>query len=95
MERVWVCHIIHENDLVCFAKQVEGDFFKDVLTSNIYNVKFHRAVTSSLRLDFLELVLAALSHHVVVVKVVVKRLVDDLGFTDSWFSRNNHPRSKS
>jgi hypothetical protein len=58
--------------LIGFAKQVESNFFEDVLASNIDNMKFHGAVASSLGLDFLELVLAALCHHVVMVELVVQ-----------------------
>jgi hypothetical protein len=76
--------------LVGLAQQVEGNFLKDVLTRNVNEVEFDRAVGAALRFDFLDKVFAALGHHVVVVESVTEVLVDNLGFAYCGLSRNHH-----
>ena len=68
VEAIGVGHIVDEDDLISLAKQIKGDLFENVLASNVDQVQLHAAVRLVFGLDVLDLVFAALGHHVVVVE---------------------------
>ena len=52
IEWIGVCDIVDKNDLICFAQQIKGNLFKNVLTRDVDKVKFNGAVGSLLGFDF-------------------------------------------
>lgn len=90
VEGVWVGHVVHQANLVGLAQQIKGDLLENVLPSNVDKVQLHTVVGAALRLDLLDLVLAALGHHVVMVELVLQVLVDYLSLSYSGFSRDHH-----
>ena len=68
VEGVWVGHVINKNDLVHFAQQIKSNLLEDVLARDVNQVELCGTVSPILGWHGLDLVFAALSHHVVVVE---------------------------
>lgn len=68
VEGVRVCHVVNKHDLVHLAQQVKSDLLEDVLTRDVNQVKLSGTVSPIVGWHGLDLVFAALSHHVVVVE---------------------------
>ena len=87
MERVLVGHIVDEDDHVGFAKQLECDLLKNVLTSNVNTVQFDTLVRVLLiKLYVFDMIFATLRHHVLVIELPVNSLIDQASFTNCWLS---------
>eukprot|EP00353_Schmidingerella_taraikaensis_P010184 CAMPEP_0185579530 /NCGR_PEP_ID=MMETSP0434-20130131/15114_1 /TAXON_ID=626734 ORGANISM="Favella taraikaensis, Strain Fe Narragansett Bay" /NCGR_SAMPLE_ID=MMETSP0434 /ASSEMBLY_ACC=CAM_ASM_000379 /LENGTH=174 /DNA_ID=CAMNT_0028197571 /DNA_START=206 /DNA_END=727 /DNA_ORIENTATION=- len=77
-ERFLIRGIVNQHHLVCLAKQVKSDVLEDVLSGDVDHVELAEGVRLALDGHFLEGVLAALRHHVVVIELLFDVLVDDL-----------------
>ena len=53
-------------------------------------MEFYSVVCTVFDGDLLDLVVNAVSHHVVVVELLVDHLLDELGFTSGGFTRYNN-----
>ena len=95
MEWVRICHIIHKYNLTSFAQEVESNFFEDVLARDVNQMQFYWAVATLFRLYVFDLVFAALSHHVIVVKSISQVLMNDLSFTYGRFTSNDNTGAQS
>jgi hypothetical protein len=94
MECVWISNVIHQHDQVCLAEKFKCDLLEDVLPCNINQVKLYTIVRLALNRDLFDIVFAALSHHVVMVKALFADLVHQACLANSWFSCNNHTCSQ-
>lgn len=95
MEGVRVRHIVDQDNLISFAQEIESNFLENVLACDVDQVKLNRGVASLFVLDFFDLVLAALRHHVVVVEGISQVLVNNLGLADGRFTGNDDTRAQS
>ena len=94
MESVGVSDIIDQHYHVGFAEELKGDLLEDVLPSDIDQVKLYALVRLTLNWYLLDVVLAALSHHVVVVEGLLANLVDEASLADCGLTRYNHSRTQ-
>ena len=87
LERVWVGAVVDKNDLIRFAKKVECDLLEDVLSSDVDQVKLNDGIRFLFDWHVLDAILTSLRHHVIMVKVLLCELVNDLCLSNGWFSR--------
>lgn len=95
VEGVRVRHIVDQDNLIGFAQEIESNFLENVLTCDVDQVQLNRGVATLFVLDFFDLVLATLSHHVVMVEGVPQVLVNNLGLADGRFTGNDDSRAQS
>ena len=67
-----------------------SNFFEDVLSSDVEEVEFDTIVSTVFNRHLLDLIVDTLSHHVVVVELLVDNLLDELGFTGGGFTCYNN-----
>ncbi len=69
METVRVSHVVNKYYLICLSKQIKSNLFENVLSSDVKQVQLYWEVCF-VRLDLLDVVLAALGHHIIVIELV-------------------------
>ena len=96
MECVLVGGVVDEDDHVCLSQQFKCYFLEDVLTSNINTVQLDAFVRVFLvQLDVLDVVLAALSHNILMLERLVHSLVDEASFANCRLAGHYHSRSQN
>lgn len=76
VECVRVGYVIDQHYHVCLAQQLERYLLEYVLPRYVNEMKFNSLVSFALDANFLDVVFAALGHHVVVVEGTLDHLVD-------------------
>ena len=77
MESVWISDIVHQHNEVGFSEKFESNFLENILACDVNTVEFHSLVGVFLiELHVLDVVLAPLGHHVLMVEVLVHCLVN-------------------
>jgi len=77
VERVLVGYIIYQNDQIGLSKELEGDLLENVLTGDVYAVKLDSLVVILLiKRDVLNMVLTTLSHHILMVELLVNHVIN-------------------
>ena len=95
-EGVLVGHVVDEHHEVGLAEQLERNLFENVLSRDVNAVQLHFLVRVFLvQLHLLDVVLAALRHHVLVIEGLIDCLVYEASFSDSWLSCNYNARPKN
>lgn len=94
VEGVRVGHVIDQHYHVGLAQQLERYLLEYVLPRYVNEMKFHSLVSFALDVDFLDVVLAALRHHVVVVEGALDDLVDQGGLADGGLACYDNSRSQ-
>ena len=94
-ERLLISGVIDKHHLVCLAQQVKRDILEDVLASDVNHVQLDQSVAPAWDGHLLESVFASLSHHVVVIELLLHELVNDLGFSHARLARNYDSRSQN
>lgn len=90
MESIWVSYIIHQHYKICLSKKFKGDFLEDVLAGNINEMKFDLLIGFALNVHLLDVIFAALSHHIVMIEGSFHDLIYETSFTNSWLSGNDN-----
>ena len=75
MESVRISYIINQHNEICFAKELKSNLFENILTSDVNKVQFNSLIRFSLNWNLLDVVFATLSHHVIVVEVLLANLI--------------------
>lgn len=86
-ESVRVSHVVDQHNQVGFTQQLKGDLFEDVLTSYVNEVQFHSLIRLGFYWDLLDVILTALSHHVVVVECLLTDLIDQACLSNCRLTR--------
>ena len=95
LERVRVCAVVHQDHLVGFPQEVEGDLLEYVLACYVDQVQLNRAVALAFDGHVFHCVLTALGHHVVVIELAFRELMDDLGLAYCGLACDDHSRSEN
>ena len=90
MECVRVGNIVNQHDHVSFSEYLEGNLLEDVLSSNIDKMKLDPLIRLSLNIYILDIVFAALSHHIIVIECLLADLIDKAGLPHCWLSCYDH-----
>jgi len=75
MESIRISYIINQHNEICFAKELKSNLFENILTSDVNKVQFNSLIRFSLNWNLLDVVFATLSHHVIVVEVLLANLI--------------------
>ena len=87
MESIWVSNIIDKHNEVSLSKELECNFLEDVLSSDVNAVEFDSVIWVFLvENDILDVVFAALGHHVLMVKLAFDGLIDKAGLSNGGFA---------
>ena len=94
VEGIGVSHIIDQHYHVGFPEEFKGDLLEDVLPSDVDEVKLYALVRLPFNGYLLDVILAALGHHVVVVEGLLANLVDEASLADCGLTRYDHSRTQ-
>ena len=76
VESIWVSNVIDKHYEVSLSKEFECNFLENVLSSDINAVKFNSVIWVFLvENDILNVIFAALGHHVLMVELAFDGLV--------------------
>jgi hypothetical protein len=90
MECVWVGNVVNQHNHVCLAQKLKSDLFEDVLSGYINQMKLYSLIRFALNGYFLDIVLATLSHHIVVIEGLFADLIDKACLSHGWLTRYDH-----
>ena len=96
VESIGVGHVIDEDDHVGSTHELERDLFKDVLASHIDEMQLDsRVIILLIELDVLDMIVTTLSHHVVVVELLIDSLCDEASLADRGFTGDDYTRAQN
>lgn len=87
VETFRICCVIHQSYHICFAQKFVRNFLENVLSCDIQQMQLDSCV-GLFNHDVFYCVFTPLRHVIVVIELLLGHLLDDLCFSDGWFSHN-------